>query len=228
MPTNNEKNVRPLTGDQPETEEQALPVEQPVADEDITADLLPSREDSPIVMIAKEKIKELQELNPHCKLDLVNVFSRLKLNSKGQFIYELGGKEFNLTDSVNVQILATENEFQLWDSNENTLICKSEDHVISCNGELCAECSHYKEDCKIRSIMVLKVLADGEEDDLFIHNLPTTGTYAFWDYIKLLKKLHKIGVHNCSTRMYTVEKPSKEDSNKKYNAVLFEFANNLK
>lgn len=184
-------------------------------------------QDSPLLKLAEQKLKELQELNPACRLSDINVFTRLRLNTKGQFFYELAGQEFKLSDSINVQVLAAETNYQFWDSEENTMLCWSHNKKVNFQGESCERCPYDPNRCKIRCLLVVKILAEGEEDDVFVINLPSTGAYAFFDYIRLLKKKYKCSVHEVVTTMHTVEKSSKEDSSRKYNAVLFNYADKL-
>jgi hypothetical protein len=183
--------------------------------------------DSPVRKFAEAKLKELQELNPGLKLDFLNVFTRLKLNTKGQFFYELSDEEFNLSDAIDVQIIAGEQMYQLWDSDENTLICYSSDQVTNAEGTPCAECPHDNSQCKLRYALVFKLIDENEDEDVYNLSLPTTGTLAFGDYIKLMKKKFNKSAQKVVTTVFTKEKSSKEDSSRKYNSIQFKFKGDL-
>lgn len=179
--------------------------------------------------IAEKRIEEIQKLNPGFRLDFMNVFTRLKLNSKGQFYYELSGEEIKLTDNINTKLLAGEPIYQYWGEkdteDEGNLICYSKDKVVNFEGCKCSECPYDPNKCKIRFAMALHLLEEGEdEEEIFNINLPSTGAYAFADYVKLMSKKYKKGVADVITTMVTEEKTGKEDSTIKYNAVLFKYS----
>lgn len=181
---------------------------------------------TPLQILAEKQMAEIQKLNPDFKLDFMNVFTRLKLNTKGQFLYTLSGEEFKLGDEITTKLLGGEYMFQLWDSEENELVCYSVDHIANVDGEACATCPHNNgqgihPDCRIRYALVMHLLMEDEDpDEVFNINIPSTGTYAFADYVKLLKKLKK-GVKDVNTMIYTEEKTGRADSSIKYNAIQF-------
>jgi len=197
-------------------EEQALTTEKPSA----------------LEALAKKQLDEIQKLNPEFSVDFMNVFTRMKLDTKGRFVYDLSGETFVLGDVINARLLVGEYMYQLWDSDDNLLVCYSKDHVANNDGELCIECPYNKDpekpgphpDCKIRYALALSLAMQGEDpDDVYLINIPSTGAFAFADYVKLLRK-HKKGVADVITELRTEEKTSKEDSSRKYNAILFKMA----
>lgn len=199
-----------------------------------------ARATSPLQLYAEKKIQEIQALNPGFKLDFLNVFTRLKTNKKGQFCYMLGDEEVNLSDEIKTRLLAGEPIYQLWGANNTddagSLVCYSRDHVTSVNGDVCAQCplghldpnSLYAGKCTLRFAMILSLLEKGEDPtEVYNINVPTTATYAFADYIKLLHKKFKFGVQDVTTVLYTKEEKSKKDPSQSYNAIKFKYAGPL-
>ncbi len=184
---------------------------------------------SPLEVLADKKMEDIRRLNPDFRLDFMNVFTRLKLNSKGQFQYTLSGEDFVLSDSIKARLLAGDYMYQFWGEEgtqeEGTLVCYSKDSKkTSVDGTLCSECPYDYMKCKLRFAMAMTLLEDGEdESEVYNLNVAPTGAYAFADYVKLLSKKYKKGLKEVITNVYTEEKTGKEKS-QKYNAVLFRVA----
>ena len=181
--------------------------------------------------LAEKKMEEIQKLNPEFKLDFMSVFTRMKINTKGQFIYTLSGDETILSDKIDVRLLGGEYIYQYWGEkgteDEGELLCYSKDRVTNCDGGKCTECPHDPDNCKIRYALVMNIYEKDEDpEEIFNINIPSTGTFAFADYVKLLNKKHKKGVAEVITNMHTKEKTGADDAKIKYNAVLFEFSKN--
>lgn len=184
---------------------------------------------SPLEVLAAKKMEEIKKLNPDFNLDFMNIFTRMKTNTKGQFLYTLSGEDFILGDKINVKILAGDYMHQYWGEQgtdeEGTLVCYSKNgQKSSIDGINCDQCPHNRMRCGLRLAIAVNVLADGEDpDEVYNYNMPQTGAFAFADYTKLVtKKTHK-GLKDVITTMYTVEKDGR-DKGQKYNAVQFKLA----
>jgi hypothetical protein len=184
---------------------------------------------NPLAGLAAKKLEEIQALNPDFELDFMNVFTRLKTNTKGQFMFSLGGEDFVLSDSINVKLLAGDYMHQYWGEKdteqEGTLVCYSDDgQVTSIDGTACADCPYNREMCKLRFAIGVNLLVDGEDpSEIYNINLPQTGAFAFADYVKLVTKRYHTGIKEVVTNMYTVEKEGKGKGDK-FNAVQFRVA----
>ena len=209
----------------------AAPVKQEIAPVQETAPAaVEEKPKSALELLAEKKMEELKALNPEFKLDYMNVFTRVKVNSKGQFFYILGGEETKLTDQISTRLITGEYMYQLWGEkgteNEGDLLCYSKDHVTNCDGGKCAECPHDYDKCKLRYALVMNLLMNDEDpEDLFNINISSTGAYAFADYVKLIAKKYKKGVSEVKTTIITEERPV-ENSKDTYNAILFKYAEN--
>ena len=181
---------------------------------------------SSLELLADEMLKKIQEINPTFKLDYINVFTRLTINTKGQFTYSLSGEDFILSDSINVKLLAGEYLHQYWgekgSAEEGTLVCYSKDgQHTSVHGNFCDECPYNRLKCSIRFAIALNILSETESlDDVYTINMPSTGAFSFSDYVKLLMKRYKKGVADVVTNMYTIERAGK-DKGDKFNAIQF-------
>ena len=195
------------------------------------------KQSSMLELYAQKRIDEIQKLNPGFNLGFLNVFTRLKTNSKGQFCYNLGGEDFVLSDCINTRMIAGEPVFQLWGAkdteDEGNLICYSKNHEVSANGDVCMQCPYghldpssvYFGKCSIRFAMILSILEAGEDaSEVYNINLPSTATYAFADYVKFLSKKFKKGVQDVVTTIFTEEEKGKKDPTQRYNAIKFKFA----
>ena len=123
---------------------------------------------SPLEVLADKKMEDIRRLNPDFRLDFMNVFTRLKLNSKGQFQYTLSGEDFVLSDSIKARLLAGDYMYQFWGEEgtqeEGTLVCYSKDSKkTSVDGTLCSECPYDYMKCKLRFAMAMTLLEDGED-----------------------------------------------------------------
>lgn len=180
----------------------------------------------PLEILADRKMEEIRQLNPDFNMDYMNVFTRLKIDTKGRFSYELAGETFSLSDDIAVRLLAGDYMHQRWGNKEDgeregELICYSTNgQVSSFDGIPCSQCPYGQEKCKLRFAIGLNVLENGEDpDEIFNINMPTTGALAFADYVKLLTK-KKLPIKEVITRMRTEEKDGKEKG-QKFNAILF-------
>lgn len=181
---------------------------------------------TPLEILADKKMAEIRKLNPDFKLDFMNVFTRMKTNTKGQFMYSLSGEDFVLSDKIPVRLLAGEYMHQCWgkkdSEREGELVCYSKDgQITNVDGHSCAQCPYDKADCRLRFAVALQLLIDTEDpDEIYNFNMPQTGAFAFADYVKLVTKKLKVGLKDVKTVMYTEEKEGAEKG-QKYNAILF-------
>lgn len=180
----------------------------------------------PLELLAEKKMEEIRKLNPDFNMDFMNVFTRLKIDTKGRFSYELSGETFTLSDDIAVRLLAGDYMHQRWGNKEDgdrngELMCYSTDgQVTSFDGIPCSQCPYGADKCKLRFAIALNVLEAGEEqDEIYNLNMPTTGALAFADYVKLLTK-KKLPIKEVITRMRTEEKDGKE-KDQKFNAIMF-------
>lgn len=181
---------------------------------------------SPLDILAHQRMEEIQKLNPDFALDNMNVFTRLKINTKGKFMYTLSGEDFVLSDRIKIRLLAGNYMHQYWgekgSDDEGNLVCYSEDNqTTSVDGCSCDKCPYDRSKCHVRFAIAFNVLEDGEDhEEVYNLNMPQTGAFAFYDYIKLLTKKYKKGLKEVVTEMYTEEKDGKEKG-QKFNAIQF-------
>jgi len=181
---------------------------------------------SPLEMLAEDRKKQIRELNPDFDLDFMNVFTRLKLNSKGEFMYSLAGQDTVLDDKIKIKLLAGAAMHQYWGEKgteeEGTLVCYSTNgRKCAVDGTACSECPYNKEKCQLRYAIALRVVGNkDEEDEIFNYNMPPTGAFAFSDYVKLVTKKYRKGIKDIITVMYTETEEGK-DKTQKYNAIKF-------
>ncbi|MFZ3171940.1 MAG: hypothetical protein WA118_08175 [Carboxydocellales bacterium] len=173
------------------TEQQQI--EQNVAEKQVVVAATPGKLANQTQNIVEQIKQAMAELNPEFDLDWVNLGQWISLSKLGKFVIKSNGEVVeDFGPELYAIVVAGEKRFQRWPTNEEKeksvypdgLICSSSDQVTSMYGEVCAECTHNREKCKMRFMAVMTPTDRDPElpfPRIFLMNWSPTATYKFGD-----------------------------------------------